>query len=170
MFAPLYAGAVTDRQLPQVLARLSDPRTFWPEYPIPSVALNSPKFDLTRYWRGPAWPIINEIVSGGLLRYAATNDKAREMGEELMARTLAMIAKNGFDEYYDPKGRGRTGRRNPREHLGFGNFSWSAAIFIKMLADYTDLQNEHEQYTFGPPMGKELTPGTFVEVQKTLSS
>ena len=38
-----------------------------------------------------------------------------------------MIVKNDFSEYYDPvKGSG----------LGFGNFSWSAAIFIYLFRKY----------------------------------
>ncbi|GHO77864.1 hypothetical protein KSD_56350 [Ktedonobacter sp. SOSP1-85] len=137
MFLPLLAGAVTDEQLPKVLTRLSDPEQFWPAYPVPSTALNSPKFELTRYWRGPTWPITNLLIIEGLMRYAPQSAQARQMGEELVDRTLDMIAKNGFYEYYDPtKGEARPGREDDARQFGFATFSWPAAIFIQLAEQY----------------------------------
>jgi hypothetical protein len=137
MFMPLFAGAVTDEQLPKVLARLSDPEQFWPAYPVPSTALNSPKYELTRYWRGPTWPIINLFIIEGLKGYASRNHQAQEMSERLVDTTLEMIARDGFYEYYDPtKGEAQPGREENATQFGFATFSWSAAIFIQLMEQY----------------------------------
>jgi hypothetical protein len=137
LFMPLVAGAVTDEQLPEVLARLADPAQFWPAYPVPSLALNSPKFELTRYWRGPTWPITNLFIIEGLMRYASRNNQAQQMAEVLIDTTIAMIAKNGFYEYYDPtRGEARPGREDNVTHFGFATFSWPAAIFILLIEQY----------------------------------
>jgi glycogen debranching enzyme len=137
MFLPLFAGAVTDEQLPKVLARLSDPEQFWPAYPVPSTALNSPKYELTRYWRGPTWPVTNLFIIEGLMRYAPRSEQARQMAEHLIDTTLEMIARDGFYEYYDPtKGVARPGRTDNATQFGFATFSWSAAIFIQLAQQY----------------------------------
>ncbi len=137
MFMPLFAGAVTDKQLPKVLARLADPEQFWPAYPVPSTALNSPKYELTRYWRGPTWPITNLFIIEGLMRYAGRNHLAWKMSEQLVDTTLEMIARDGFYEYYDPtKGGTRPEREDHATQFGFASFSWSAAIFILLMERY----------------------------------
>lgn len=137
MFLPLFAGAVTDEQLPKVLKRLSDPKQFWPAYPVPTTALSNPKFELTRYWRGPTWPITNLFIIEGLMRYAPKNAVAKHMGERLVTTTLDMIAKDGFYEYYDPtNGQARPGKADNATKFGFGGFSWPAAIFIKLFQQY----------------------------------
>ncbi len=142
IFAPLYAGAVTDEQLPKVLARLSDPEQFWTNYPVPTAALNSQKFELTRYWRGPTWPINNLFIAEGLSRYGSRSALAREMGVHLVDTTLDMISKDGFYEYYDPtNGAARPGRDDNATKFGFGKFSWPAAIYIKMYKDKEALRH-----------------------------
>ena len=35
-------------------------------YPIPSLSIDSEKFDGMRYWRGPTWAILNSLVGLGL--------------------------------------------------------------------------------------------------------
>lgn len=137
MFMPLFAGAVLPEQLPKVLSRLSDPEEFWPAYPVPTTSLKSDKFELTRYWRGPTWPITNLFIIEGLMRYGVKNEKAKQMGEHLVDTTLEMIEKDGFYEYYDPtKGAARPGREDNATKFGFGEFSWPAAIYIKLFNDY----------------------------------
>ena len=126
MFAPLLAGIPDGKQLIQILNRLRDRSQFWAEYPVPTTALNSPIFDRNRYWRGPSWPITNLFIIDGLDRYS--QDKGAENTRNLLLKkTLNMISKNGFSEYFDPiKGDG----------LGFGPFSWSAAVYIYLFSKY----------------------------------
>jgi len=131
-FVTLWAGIPNSGQLKKMLVKLTDPKQFWPAYPLPTTALNNPKFELTRYWRGPTWPITNLFVIEGLARYPE-NPQCKKLAKELIHKTLSMIAKNGFFEYYDPtQGSARPGKVIETS-LGFGSFSWSAAIFLYLL-------------------------------------
>lgn len=137
IFLPLFAGAVTEEQLPILLERLKDPEEFGTEYPVPTTSLKSEKFELARYWRGPTWPITNFFIIEGLMRYADVNEDARLMAEHLIDTTLDMIVENGFYEYFDPtKGAARPGREDKETAFGFGNFSWPAAIYIYLYEKY----------------------------------
>ncbi|NNH55542.1 neutral trehalase [Rhizobium laguerreae] len=78
----------------------------------PGIASWEPK----RYWRGPAWAIINWLLIDGLKR----NGHA-DLAEELRQSTIAAIETEGFAEYFDPvTGQGCGG-------LGF---SWTAAAYL----------------------------------------
>ncbi|HLD03970.1 MAG TPA: trehalase family glycosidase [Candidatus Dojkabacteria bacterium] len=128
-FIPLWANVPDEKQVELLLKKLVDPKQFWSEYPVPTTALNSPKFELTRYWRGPTWPITNLFVIEGLANFTFI-DQAEKILGELTAKTLKMIAENGFFEYFDPtKGSARPGKAVDVS-LGFGSFSWTAAIYI----------------------------------------
>lgn len=127
-FAPLLAKAVTLDQLPSLITRLTDPTQYWTDSPAPTTAVNSPKFDKERYWRGPTWPITNFFLIYGLQNYIKY-PYVKKVHDTLLKKTLTMIADRGFSEYFSPfktNGAGNSGR------LGFGNFSWTAAIFIAL--------------------------------------
>jgi len=128
-FTTLWANVPDDKQVKLLLKKLADPKQFWPAYPVPTTALNSPKFELIRYWRGPTWPITNIFVIEGLANYIS-DTLAEKLYNELIAKTLNMIAQNGFFEYFDPtKGSARPGK-DLDASLGFGTFSWTAAISL----------------------------------------
>ncbi|MBY3343278.1 MGH1-like glycoside hydrolase domain-containing protein [Rhizobium laguerreae] len=78
----------------------------------PGIASWEPK----RYWRGPAWAIINWLLIDGLKR----NGHA-DVAEELRKSTIAAIETEGFAEYFDPV----TG-----EGCGGLGFSWTAAAYL----------------------------------------
>jgi len=78
----------------------------------PGIAGWEPK----RYWRGPAWAIINWLLIDGLKR----NGHADE-AEELRKSTVTAIETEGFAEYFDPV----TG-----EGCGGLGFSWTAAAYL----------------------------------------
>lgn len=130
MFMPLYAGAATDQQLDVLLRRLSRPDEFAPAYPVPSTAINSPAFDKGRYWRGPTWPITNFFIIEGLKRYASGHKDAAQRADLLTASTIQMIRENGFWEYFDPLD---DGTKAGEKGMGFGAFSWTAAILIQLI-------------------------------------
>ena len=81
---------------------------FEAQWPVPSVALGALAFDPRRYWRGPSWVNVNWML-----------------GAEYDARTLELIERSGFREYYEPL----TG-----EGLGAEGFTWTAALALDMLA------------------------------------
>ncbi len=96
-FVTLFAGVPTAPQAARLVARLTDPAQFWPAYPVPSVAMTEAEFAPDRYWRGPTWPHLNWMIALGLRRYGYA-----DIAAELTTRTLALVERNGFWEYYNP--------------------------------------------------------------------
>jgi glycogen debranching enzyme len=86
---------------------------------VPTCDPTAPAFDPERYWRGPAWVLVNWLVADGLTRSGHP-----ERAEQLRASTLALVERAGFSEYYDA----RTGRG-----IGGHGFSWSAALTLAWL-------------------------------------
>lgn len=82
----------------------------------PGVASWEPK----RYWRGPAWAIINWLLIDGLKRNGRADD-----AEKLRKSTISAIEAEGFAEYFDPV----TG-----EGCGGLGFSWTAAAYMWLVA------------------------------------
>jgi hypothetical protein len=90
-----------------------DPRRFWLPHPVPSVSAEEPSFrpgdtgrPIRRYWRGPTWLFATRFVVDGLLN-AGRAAEARDLAR----RTAALVLREGFREYYDPRaGRGMGAR------------------------------------------------------------
>ncbi len=133
-FMPLLTGEITPIQFDIICDKLEDVNQYWTLYPVPSVPINHPFFELKRYWRGPTWPVINYFIIVGLQRILdnSSNRYTQEQKERisrirkaLITKTKQMIEKNGFYENYSPLKPldGKIGN-------GFGNFSWTAAIYI----------------------------------------
>jgi Trehalase len=116
-FLALWAGTSPVRAR-RLVAQLQEPG-WWPSGPIPSVPTDAAAFDPSRYWQGPTWVNMNWAIVQGLHRCGAT-----ELAEVLRRRTLELIARSGFAEYFSPL----TGQ-------GFGarNFSWTAALTLALL-------------------------------------
>ncbi len=72
-----------------------------------------------RYWRGPAWAIINWLLIDGLRRNGRFDE-----AEALRQSTTTAIEARGFAEYFDPL----TG-----EGCGGGGFSWTAAAYMALV-------------------------------------
>lgn len=118
---PLLTGRMPREIVERLVAHLKDPNEFWSAYPIPTVALNDPKFDASRMWRGPTWVNINYLFIEGLVR-SGYDDLARELRD----KTLTLLMRhNDIYEYYDP----RTGIPPPHSASIFG---WSSAIFVDL--------------------------------------
>jgi hypothetical protein len=86
-----------------------------------TVPPGDPAFDARRYWRGPVWAPVNWLVAGGLAGAGLTAEAAA-----LRASTLDLVRESGFAEYFDPL----TGAP-----CGAGDFSWTAAVALDLLAD-----------------------------------
>lgn len=134
-FLPLYAKAADEKQLFELLNQLVDPQSYWTPFPFPSTAVSHEKFELTRYWRGPTWPITNLFIIEGLLQYS-DYPIAIFLAREALKKTINMIELNGFFEYYHPN----FGKESSGRALGFGAFSWSAAIYIYLLHEYQSIK------------------------------
>jgi len=118
---PLLTGRMPAAIAARLLAHLRDPAQFWARYPVPTVALDDPKFDPLQMWRGPTWVNINYLLVEGLERIGEG-----ELAAELRRRTLeVMQLSNDIYEYYHPQ----TGEIPPKAAPIFG---WSSAVFIEM--------------------------------------
>lgn len=116
---PLYAGTVSKERAHRLVELLKSRKFFGSAYPVPSVPLNSPYFEETKYWQGPSWVNTNWLIIDGLSRYGFG-----EEAELLRQKTLQMVAKNGFNEYFSPLS---------GEPAGAPDFSWTAALTIDLL-------------------------------------
>jgi len=120
-FLPLWSGVTSAAQTERLLALLRDTVRFWPAYPVPSVPLDAPEFDPTRYWKGPTWVNMNWAIIQGLRAHGET-----DLAEELRRRTLDLVTQAGPCEYFSPL---------DGEGLGAEDFSWTAALTLDLLAD-----------------------------------
>jgi glycogen debranching enzyme len=114
---PLFAG-VPDKRVAALVARLES--SFDAPWPVPTVPLGDPAYDGRRYWRGPTWVNVNWMLIDGLRR--AGRDAAVD---RLTGRTLELIERAGFREYFDPES---------GEGCGAEDFAWTAALAIDLLA------------------------------------
>jgi len=118
---PLITGQMPPHIAERLVAHLTDTRQFWPRYPIPTVALDDPKYDPNQMWRGPAWVNINYLMIEGLQR-SGYPDLARELRQ----RTLELVCgRADIYEYYHPE----SGENPPGAAPMFG---WSSAVFIDL--------------------------------------
>ncbi len=123
----LYGGVATEeraRRLTEI--HLLNPRLFWPAagYPVPTTALSSSWFNPENYWLGPVWVGINWMLARGLTSYSRL-----DLAAILSTRTLDLVSRGGFREYF-----------NPYTGAGYGtdNFSWAAALTIDLVAEIGD--------------------------------
>jgi glycogen debranching enzyme len=121
---PLYAGVPDERQARSIVAQsLWSPGRYGPSpdapWPVTTVSKSSPAYDPRRYWRGPVWINVNWFLIRGLERC-----RLEAEADELRRRTLDLVERSGFAEYYHPS----TG-----EPLGSDDFSWSAALTLDLL-------------------------------------
>jgi glycogen debranching enzyme len=129
---PLWSGALPEKINRRLIAHLKDPREFWGEYVIPTVARNDPSYDPDTMWRGPVWANINYIFIEALRRVGED-----ALAQELRDKTLKLImGQQGIFEYYNAE----TGMAPARAG---GMFSWTAAVFID-LAIQASVELEHQ--------------------------
>lgn len=118
---PLLTGRLSAAVADRLVAHLAAPAEFWSRYPVPTVALDDPKFDAWQMWRGPTWVNVNYLLTEGLARAGYA-----DLAQELRRRTLDLIAgQDDIYEYYHPV----TGENPPKAASIFG---WSAAVFIDL--------------------------------------
>lgn len=120
MMLPLFAGIVPAASVERFCERLRDESAYATPFPIPTVPIGDPLFEAERYWRGPSWINVNWMMIEGL-RLARKD----ALADDLTERTLQVVDRSGFYEYFDP----RTGKG-----LGSADFSWSAALTLDLLA------------------------------------
>lgn len=116
---PLYSGAITKERAERLVDLLKRRRLFSTSWPVPSVPLNSAYFDPYKYWQGPSWVNTNWLIISGLRQYGYSDE-----AKVLKDRTIEMVSKSGFYEYFNPLN---------AKPAGAANFSWTAALIIDLL-------------------------------------
>ncbi len=88
------------------------------KYLFPSISSSHKSFEERRYWRGPVWVNCNWIIYQGL------KNKDKKFAEIIRKKTINLVEKKNFREYYSSK-----------SGLGMGakNFSWSAALYLDFI-------------------------------------
>lgn len=118
---PLITGQMPPHIAARLVAHLTDERQFWSRYPVPTVAMDDPKYNPNQMWRGPTWVNVNYLLIEGLQR-SGYPDLARE----LRHRTLELICgQEDIYEYYHPES-----GENPTNAAS--TFGWSSAVFIDL--------------------------------------
>ena len=118
---PLLTGRIPEDIAKRLVAHLTNESEFWTRFPVPTVALDDPKYDPVQMWRGPTWVNVNYLLIEGLDKNGFT-----PVARDLRKKTLEMIlGQKDIYEYYNPE----TGERPPK---AASNFGWSAAIFIDL--------------------------------------
>jgi hypothetical protein len=112
---PLFAGLGDTARMVATVRR----RRSLVAFGVPSHDPADPRFEPKRYWRGPAWLIVNHMIADGLRRSGQADAAA-----EIAADSLALIARSGFAEYYDP---------TDGAPLGGRRFTWTAAMVVELL-------------------------------------
>ncbi len=88
-FYALLAGAATDKQANRMVEEhLCNPKEFWGEWVLPSIARNDPAHPEQNYWRGRIWAPMNFLVYLGLRRSnqrKAASDLAKKSADLLLA-------------------------------------------------------------------------------------
>jgi len=136
-FMPLYAGAATPEQAEQLYQHLNSCSFCSLHqgncFTIPNYDTQKEGFDRSNYWRGPVWININWMLAQGLRRYGYTL-KADSLQKDL----LQLPIRFGFHEYFDSF-----------EGTGYGsdNFSWTAALFIDLVYEFYEGEQEKGRMT-----------------------
>lgn len=86
---------------------------------VPTYSVRGPQFDPRRYWRGPVWLNTNWLLWSGLRQHGRDR-----LATEIAAASLALVARSGFREYFEPFG--GAGHGSP-------DFSWTAALAIDLV-------------------------------------
>jgi putative isomerase len=88
-FYPLLATAATAEQAKAMVEKhLLNPREFWGDYVIPSIARNDAAFKDQNYWRGRIWGPMNYLVYLGLRNYDMP-----KLQQEFADRSYALFLK-----------------------------------------------------------------------------
>ncbi|MEP7384253.1 MAG: trehalase family glycosidase, partial [Gemmatimonadota bacterium] len=131
-FYPYFTDLATETHVPGLERNLLDPRRFWTAYPVPSSALDDPRFNAVAEWKGKrhacpwngrVWPMTNSHVMEVLGRWGdAAHPRLRAAAGHFLARYVRMM-------FHD----GDVGRPNCFEH--YNPFTGAASVY-RGIDDY----------------------------------
>ena len=125
-YIPLWANVADKDKAKKVVANILDENVMNTYLPFPTAAKDNPKYNPTKYWRGPVW--LDQAYFGiiGLNNYGYT-DEAKELTIKLFENSEGLLDNRAIRENYNPE----TG-----EGLHCSNFSWSASVDYQLYREF----------------------------------
>ncbi|MBX7100222.1 MAG: hypothetical protein K1X89_21075 [Myxococcaceae bacterium] len=116
---PLVFPQLPKDKAARLIARLEDPKKYAARYPVPTVAMDHPRFEpgisgTKLVWRGPSWMNSNWYLARGLKAHGRA-----DLAQRITDASVELVQKSGFREYYNPL----TG-----EGHGAEDFSWTGLV------------------------------------------
>ncbi len=127
-FLTMCCDAATKEQAKMLAEELKDTNRWWCAYPVPTVSMDDPKFDMKGFWRGDMWPVTTYLVAYGLNRYGYYNE-ARILTDKI----VDLFIRNGINERYN----GVTG-----QPLGVVGLGMSCSIWSMIVENYYGVTND----------------------------
>jgi hypothetical protein len=168
-FFPLLARIPDDARAQRMLKHLLDPRQFWGDFVIPSIARNDPAFrpESQQSWRGAIRPVTNYLVYQGLKAYgfdAVASEFARKSAEMFLTSWKSFgLSPEDFDSLTGEAGGDRFQSGGPL----------AALVAVEEYLDFTP----HEGFRFGilkpdakGKLSRVLVQGRHYEVEVSNSS
>jgi hypothetical protein len=140
-FFPLLARIPDEGRAQRMLKRLLDPRQFWGDFPVPSIARDDPSFrpESQQAWRGAIRPATSYLIYQGLKAYgfdAVASELARKSAEMFLTSWKSFgLAPESFDSLTGEAGGDRYESGGPL----------SALMAMEEYLDFTP----HEGLRFG---------------------
>ena len=130
-YIPLWANAADKEKADKVVKNILDENVMNTYLPFPTAAKDNPKYNPTKYWRGPVW--LDQAYFGviGLDNYGYTKE-AQELTVKLFERSEGLLEDGAIRENYSPE----TG-----EGLHCSNFSWSASVYYLLYNKFYNGNN-----------------------------
>lgn len=124
---PILLSDLEEYKFDRILKHILDPKEYWANYPVPSVAMNHSSFRPDTaggnlVWRGPTWMSSNWYLARGLVRHGR-----RDLAMHIAKQSVELLKMGGVREYY-----------NPVTGVGHGanDFSWST-ILLDLVVELT---------------------------------
>jgi hypothetical protein len=128
-FLPLWAGVATKQQAARLVAHLTDPKTFWRRFGVPTLAATDSYYDpyITKccQWNGAVWLLWDYLVMRGLLDYGYRPEAEELVSRNMDAVTYQLKNNHHFWESFSPD---YTQLNSPKNYL------WDS-IIARMLID-----------------------------------
>ena len=125
-YIPLWANAADEDKAKRVVENILDENIMNTYLPFPTAAKDNPKYNPTKYWRGPVW--LDQAYFGiiGLNNYGYEKE-AKELTVRLFENSEGLMGDGAIRENYNPE----TG-----EGLHCSNFSWSASVYYLLYKEF----------------------------------
>jgi len=104
-FLALWAEVASVEQGTQLVEKLTDPRKFWRQYGVPSLAADDPYYNPQGYWNGPVWVEWNYLILNGLLQYGFETEAVTLLNKVAAIMIDRLKTDHTFWEFYSPDDR-----------------------------------------------------------------